>query len=284
MRTGIVLRRPRGGRPRLVHRAQLAGGYTISEVMIFLAVSTALFVLVASQINGQQTKSDFTQTARNFESRIQDLANDVSTGYYNNNNNFSCTASPGTTPSINPPVAGQTQGSNTGCILVGQLIRMAPDSPTFDIVPLAGTQKTNAGGQIREVQDIFEANPVAIDPASVTETIGYGAIIKKITYNIGAFPLPAFGVALITTFGLQGGGGLASGDVNVNLVPLSSPVLAVSLALSPLILALPNGMAVTICLQDNATSPDHHADVVLSGKGRQLYTKLDIFNNSGACS
>jgi type II secretory pathway pseudopilin PulG len=282
MTTGAVLGRPNSGRFRLKSRAPATGGFTITEVMIFLAVSSGLFLIIATQINGQQSRSDFGQTVHDFETRLQDLANDVSTGFYNNNDTFSCTATPGTAPVLGPPVA-DNQGRNTGCILVGEVVDMPINSPNYSIYPLAGTQKTVAAGQIRDVGNLTEALPTKVTAATLTDSIGHDLIIKKVTYNLGVGELPGYGVAFVTTFGIQGAGGLGSSDINVNLLPLSSGVLGTSLSVWPAIFGSAGGARVTICIQDG-TSPSRHAEVVLGGKGRQLTTQVDIFDNTAVCS
>lgn len=67
-------------------------GYTIIEVMIFMVVSGGLLVSVLGSISGQQQKTRFQTGVRDFESQIQDMINDVETGYYPSNGDPGTTA------------------------------------------------------------------------------------------------------------------------------------------------------------------------------------------------
>ena len=260
-------------------KSNMSAGYSIVEAMIFLAISTALFTVLAVQINGMQNRSDFGQTARDFSSRLSDLANDVSTGRYNNSASFTCVANTSSPVVISDAALG---GISDGCILVGQVLAMTAGANSYDIFPLAGRQSINDLGTVRDVQSLTEASPIAVSLANSNELIGHGLVIKKITYNIGAGELPAFGAAFITTFGNQGSSGLSSGEISVNLLPLVSADLASSLSSATSIFSSSGGASVTVCLQDGP-SPTRHAVVVMGGKGRQLSNKLEIFDNSAAC-
>lgn len=58
-----------------------ARGYTIVESMIFLAVSAGLLASVMLSISGQQARTEFSTSVRDFENRVVDTLNDVETGY-----------------------------------------------------------------------------------------------------------------------------------------------------------------------------------------------------------
>jgi hypothetical protein len=59
---------------------RVSSGYTIIEVMIFLAVSAAIAGAAMNLISGKQSETDFNQKMRDTQSKIQDWLNDVSTG------------------------------------------------------------------------------------------------------------------------------------------------------------------------------------------------------------
>lgn len=109
---------PRGG------LSALLGGYTLIEVLIFLAVSGALLFSAAALISGKQERTRFTQSVVSLEEQFQDTFNDVSTGYFPSNGDFSCRNSGSdASPNIQiSSVSGTGQGSNKDCIFVGKMI------------------------------------------------------------------------------------------------------------------------------------------------------------------
>lgn len=60
---------------------RVSNGYTIIEVLIFLAVSGMIFFASITVINGKSGHTQFTESMRDLNSKIQDWVNDVSTGY-----------------------------------------------------------------------------------------------------------------------------------------------------------------------------------------------------------
>lgn len=70
-------------------------GYTIIETIIFLAVTGAVFASTITIVSGQQARTEFTQAVRDVQTRIQDISNDVTTGFYHNPGTLRCNANPG---------------------------------------------------------------------------------------------------------------------------------------------------------------------------------------------
>jgi len=100
---------------------RVSPGYTIVEVMIFLAVSVALLVSAMNLISGKQSETEFNQKMRDTQSKIQDWLNDVSTGFTGGDpDQMSCTVS-GNRPyvqKIAPPV-----GYSPSCVFLGKAIQ-----------------------------------------------------------------------------------------------------------------------------------------------------------------
>jgi type II secretory pathway pseudopilin PulG len=106
-------------------------GYTILELMIVITVSATMFVSVAIAFGGRQQEVQFTQAVRDFDARLLDIINDVSTGYYNNSAGINCSVL-GVDPLERPTVVGDatnagSQGSSDNCIFIGKAIQFAPD-------------------------------------------------------------------------------------------------------------------------------------------------------------
>jgi type II secretory pathway pseudopilin PulG len=125
-------------------------GFTIIEIMIVLAVTSALFVAIAATLNGRENEAEFVHAVQDAQAKIQQVIDQVSAGYYSNNNNFKCTASGGRI-SINSASGSNTQGSNFGCVLLGKVIQFQvynsdPNQPEqYQIYTIAGSQSATSG-------------------------------------------------------------------------------------------------------------------------------------------
>lgn len=289
-------------------------GYTIIEVMIFLAVSGGLLTFAALFISGQQDKTQFNQSIRDTESQIKDIINDVSTGYYANTGNFQCSAADDDTPPLITPGTND-QGANLGCIFVGRAVQFAVNGTSgqgFNIYTIAGRQKVTIGGKKRDVENFDEARPKAIaENTSATAPIIPAAAsavesrqlsnlsVEWMKYKSGGTEYDIGAVGFISAFGkyAASGSNLVSGDQRVDLVPIadiSDPTNSLKnsrLDQDPKVTAdrinslsdstalrNPDG-GVTICFESQSTN--QHGIITIGSSGRQLDTDLSI--NSGGC-
>lgn len=146
-------------------------GYTIIETIIFLAVTGAVFASTIGIISGQQARTEFTQAVRDVQTRLQDISNDVSTGFYHNTGTLKCHKTPGG-PQITPSPGTDTQGTNEDCIFLGRALQFAPTSGTdpekINVYNVVGLRKIAGGTQ--EVQNFSQAKPTAMAPGDTTNT------------------------------------------------------------------------------------------------------------------
>ncbi len=144
-------------------------GYTIFEVMIVLAVSSLLFILAVTAVNGQQTKTENPQAVRDLESLVNDVANDITTGYFPDTNaNLSCTVPAGSNyPQFNAATA--SQGTNKDCTFIGKAIQFR-NNGTIDIYTLAGNRLYSGN----DVTNISQANPITDRSFTESKTLLYG--------------------------------------------------------------------------------------------------------------
>src|SRR4051812_35553772 len=99
-------------------QGQTAHGYTIIEVLIVLAVTGVLLASALRLISGQQARTEFSQSIRDVQSQINDVMNNVSSGYFATGGKVGCTtSSSGPTLSSTPPSGGS--GTSKDCILIG---------------------------------------------------------------------------------------------------------------------------------------------------------------------
>jgi prepilin-type N-terminal cleavage/methylation domain-containing protein len=117
-----------------------ASGFTIIEVMIVLAVSGVLLVSAAIMVSGQQSKTGFKTSIYDFQTEMQQIANDVINGNYPNPaaNDYTCTQNDGKPPTIISGVTGKGHGTGeninsstgtlSGCILLGKAVQFDVNS------------------------------------------------------------------------------------------------------------------------------------------------------------
>src|ERR1700761_7227045 len=133
MLPAILTDMKRGG-----HRTATAG-FTIIEVLIVLAISSALLISAAALISGRQAKTEFMTGINNTQQQIQQIINETASGYYPNAGNFTCTGSlVGGVVSFSN--AASQQGTNAGCIFMGKAIQFGlgssgDDASTLGVLP-----------------------------------------------------------------------------------------------------------------------------------------------------
>jgi Tfp pilus assembly protein PilE len=112
------------------------GGYTLLEVMIFLAISSLLLFVTNVVFSGQAARTEFVGSMNNVNSKMQDWINGVSNGLTGNTSagsahsgNYVCTIDPATNaPKLTSPqsaddsVRGNAIGSNLPCVFLGKAI------------------------------------------------------------------------------------------------------------------------------------------------------------------
>ncbi|MDQ3123609.1 MAG: hypothetical protein M3Q14_02915 [bacterium] len=141
-------------RPRQAHRS--GAGYTITETLIVLAVTTVMFTAVALLFSGRQARTEFTQAVRDFEGRLETLISEVVNGHYSSNG-FKCIPSASGPPAITA-TPGNT-GSSEDCIFVGKVIQADPSLTSSKILTLIG-RRTVSVNNSDNVNSMTEAQPV----------------------------------------------------------------------------------------------------------------------------
>lgn len=137
---------------------RLLGGYTIVEVMLFLAISGVLFVAATITFGGQQDKTAFEQGIKDFTSQLQKSVDEVSTSVFPAGN-YTCQKDIITTPARPAPVLKNTtssQGTNQDCIFLGRAFQVVPTQQKIFIYGVLGI-KSNALGE--PITSFANANP-----------------------------------------------------------------------------------------------------------------------------
>lgn len=203
-------------------------GYTILEVMIFMAVSGFMFIIAAGFVSGKQSKTEFRQGMNAINQTIQDTINDVSNGFYPSTGTFNCTVDNiGNPPSI--VSGGDTQGTHQGCVFMGKVIQLGPagtDDTGYNVFSVMGRQYTTSAEAGTVPTKFSEAKPKAIfSPVDLTdyETLEHGVRVT----NIKSGATPISGIGFFSSFGSYDAGSLNSGSQSVWAVkiPGASPYL-----------------------------------------------------------
>ncbi len=289
------------------------GGYTILETMIFLAVTAMLFIAAMTTIGGKQATVQFTQGIRDTQSKIQDVINNVSTGYFPTDSNFKCIVGDAIPANNIPNVApsftlgASIQGSSEKCVSLGKVLEFANSATAsegatnYNIISVAGRRINNSG---QEVLSLDEAKPTAVSFAGgpdVTESsvLQFGVKVTRITVPIGT---PGslidsgtrYGaVALFSSLPRLAGasGALASGAQRVSFAVIPASTLGETKALAvpkinnvtditPVFPDLRQQIkfnpqnGIIICLADQ--SGTRKAMITLGDSGGQANAKLDI--------
>lgn len=265
-----------------------ARGFTVMETLIVLAVTGGLFIAIAATLAGRQQRTQFEQGINDIRAQIQQVINDVGTGFYPNTNNFRCTAG-ALGPSL---VSGSTgQGENTGCIFIGKvmLFNIAGSDPEeYQVFTVAGLQRTSTGD---EVTTYAAAMPKAVSPStgsgSVPDAVDkrklqFGLTTHSATYGTANTPIGA--VAFANSLASYGSGTLVSGAQQVNVLPISGSTLNTSqlaaaqninntFGSSPV---NPSG-GIRLCFVSGGTNQS--GLITIGSNGRQLSVTLSIKGN-----
>jgi prepilin-type N-terminal cleavage/methylation domain-containing protein len=263
-----------------------AQGFTIVEVMIVLAVTGALFISAALLISGRQNQTEFDQGIRQIQSQIQQTINEVSTGFYPNKSNFTCTAAAG---SINISPGGNGQGTNNGCIFLGKVMQFKVNGTIpeqFATFSVAGLQKNSSGN---DVASLSEASPLAIAPgpshANIPDITQKTALQSGLTtVSMTASGNSVGAVGFISSVAQISGGSVVSGSQQVNVIPINTTALntttgTVADAIDARLATSPSnpGGGVQICFASGGTNQS--GLITIGSSGRQLSVTLDIKGN-----
>lgn len=275
-----------------------SGGYTIVETLIFLAVSALIFFSAMQLIGGQQNKTQFITAVRDFETKLTDIANDVSTGYYQGDTSFPCSNAGGGVLSFAGTADGQ--GSKKDCIFVGTVVKLGgaanndDERAKFTQLTMAGLRIDSATGQ--NVATLSAAKPQVVQvPSTYAQgVLEYGATIRCVGTGTGCTytDTDKGAIGFFTKFvgtSPSGGNGIQTdvvfynnGGAQVSLV--SDPASQISSINNSVYYTVPNpslnpANGVTICIQSSGTK--QYALIHIGGNGNQLTFSNEIKGYSG---
>ncbi len=291
----------------MIREGSLAG-YTMVEVMVFLAITAALFVGAVTAVGGNQAQVQFSQGVRDAQSKIEQIVNEVSSGYYANANNFTCRVVNPASAASAPTFTSTTsdQGTSDDCIFLGKALQFGQNNGTdYNVISIAARRHNRLG---KEVKSLEEALPTALvnlpGGATTTESnnLDFGIKVTRIMVpsqpkSGGTFPASAYNattygsVAFLSSLATFDSvtGDLASGSPRVSFAAVPSTSLAdtenaaataignMTDAAAPaapkqrVVVNPPNG--IVICLADQADSKK--AMLVVGGGVSQTAVELN---------
>lgn len=271
-------------------------GYTLLEVMIVLAVSGALMVSALAVISGQRQKTEFNQAIRDIDSQIQDVINDVSTGYYANTGNFSCDGSSGR-PRLQT-AASDSSGANRDCIFIGRVMQFGVAGSAgekFNIFNVVGLRQALSGGALTNSTTVAQARPTAMAPATGSsssypnstekKTLQYG--LSLVSMKVGSQDIGAVGFFGSLVPINSNGGNLLSGAQTVQVVPIPNSSLDTTAraavdtinAMDTASLNINPTSGVVLCFQSGGTN--QYGLITIGSNARRLTTTTSI--QTGSC-
>lgn len=264
------------------------GGYTIVETLIFLAVSGLLLVTAMLFLSGRQARQQFQTAVRDFETKVADIANDVSNGYYQNGTPLDCQAGPS---GLTITSGSLGLGANTPCIFIGTVLKLGSGTSegSEEII-----QYTMAGRRLNssnaDVASLAEATPTVIGVENTYSTSRIGAGIKIQCVSVEGRACSASnnaGIGFFTTFKgsdvSQSGSTTSTNVISYNSISIGENDTSTQAKLNTQsFYASPQlNPKITICLLGDGT--DQYALVHIGGSGSSSLTVTsEIKSFSGA--
>ncbi len=273
-------------------------GYTLVEVMIFLAVTGALFVMAMVAINGKQAQAEFATGVRDFNSRIQSIINEVNNGYFPENASYNCKFAgglPGAALDLSTGGSPSGQGTHPDCVFLGKVVYFdftvlpASQVDDFHIITVAG----GAYNDKRQPITTYSASrpaPVAGPASSVdlseTAKVTNGLIVSQLISKAGAAVDPNISAFAIFTSLPQYNINTTSGSLSANTVSIPNSDRTDSLAITySNILSIATSTptvndTIAICLQHGVGGKK--AAIIVGTQSRQLYAEVHIADADSA--
>ena len=211
---------------------KLAGGFTIVETLIVLAVTGLIFLSAVTLISGKEAKTEFTQSLQSIVTQLQQTISEVQTGFYSNSGDFSCTAAAGGPLTFTSGGSVTAEGANKGCVFIGKAVyfplvtNTALAQPVY-VHTIVGLQRDGSGN---EVQTLAAAKAVVLEKGAnpgpyasvpneyVTSGLQFG--LEPVALKQDSTAL--LGIAFISGLGQYDSTNsqLLSGSQQVNLLPI----------------------------------------------------------------
>lgn len=212
----------KSGRSHIV----FSDGFTIVEVMIVLAVTSAILISAMSLIGGSQNRTSFSQAVNDINTQITSTATNVANGYFASE--LPTTSACNATGSNGVPKF-VTGGTNDGsCVYIGRVIQFTKNQD-FYFHNVMGRRQS--GAPLKEVTTMSAAEPQIIERiSSLASTSTYpltsqkkllqgGLKVGEMAFNNGSGWQPTSGIAFTGSLAAYNStGSVESGAQTVDFV------------------------------------------------------------------
>lgn len=131
------------------------GGYTVIEVLIVLAITTAIFLSAATIFRGKQAETQFNQAMYDLESKINLVVGDVGRSVYPGES-YTCDTSGDNRPYLTFGSTGPIGGSQN-CIFLGKAIEAKENAEQIRVYTVLGNRTYLVGGTRAPVTSFDQA-------------------------------------------------------------------------------------------------------------------------------
>ncbi len=247
---------------------QKSRGYTIVEVLIVMAVTALMLVSALALVSGSQNKTEFTQAANDINQQINDVINEVASGYYGNANTQGCRAT-GSGPNFSGTA---NSGENNECIFVGKIMQFT-NSDIVNVYSIAGLRQK--WGTQDDATSIADAQIKTVGGSKEARNLKNGLRVQYVKAGTADFSTIGFFNAFAqgqttSSAGLKSGGtqlDIYSFDAGTPPAPSATPSLGSGNIVT-------DSRGVQICLASGGTNQS--ALITVGGSNSQSLTNMQI--------
>ncbi len=161
---------------------QAERGFTIIEISIVLAVSGFLIIYAINSVFGKPANGRFHTSTSDFQTSMEQIINQTTNGQYTGGN-YTCIPVNGGGAPPNVSSGSGTQGANSGCIFLGNVIQFNPNvsgksnTAQYSVYPVAGNQYDGTSPS----ETIAQAYPIMITVSNTSQTLSVENGLKVVS-------------------------------------------------------------------------------------------------------
>lgn len=257
-------------------------GYTIVELLVVLTIMGIVAISAISIIDGQQSRTEFPQAVRDFESKLIDVANDTARGYFPDTGQAGegrrCVAA-GSGISFTTDLS--VQGGSRDCVFAGKALAFHPDDTdgVIEVLTVAARRLTRDDQPVANLSDFSGGDIATASHLDDRMNMMFGLQVKSIEHA-GS---PIGGLVFMSGFSNQEqrtGAPRLSGAPQTNLLAITGTSVGAPLSLTRnairnlQFIEITDANGIVICLEQG--SGGQTAEVTVGKEGRTLTTTADF--------